>query len=234
MTHSTSLPCRGPGKEASAYQGRPDARAHEVGHYGHHASAEPRSVDRGRALASMRLILRGTHGTARFHGREPEDVADPGDRGVRRPMRPPGRAPRPTSRAAPAEGAPTGCRPGRPADGRGVRERIGRAPRRGRTGGARCHPGRREGPPGSGLATATAELAALVAFTAAEEAFAAVGYHNEGFVVAARNDHDKLLRLRPGRYALPPSKQAASRTPPTSRCGGGTRPIRPRGEVNMR
>ncbi len=50
------------------------------------------------------------------------------------------------------------------------------------------------------LATATAELAALEAFTAAEEAFTAVGYHNEDFVGAARNDYDKLLRLRLGRY----------------------------------
>ena len=51
-----------------------------------------------------------------------------------------------------------------------------------------------------GLATVTADLAALSAFTAAVEAFASVGYHNEDFVAAARTDYDTLVRLRLGHY----------------------------------
>ena len=51
-----------------------------------------------------------------------------------------------------------------------------------------------------GLATVTADLAALSAFTAAVEAFAAVGYHNDEFVAAARNDYQTLLHLGLGRY----------------------------------
>ena len=128
--------------------------------------------------------------------------------------------------------------------GRGVRYRIGRAPRRG---GIRCHRShprccgrtggergrhRRRGRGGErgggrwrltasreagknapfelktaevrkflgGLATVTADLAALNAFTAAVEAFASVGLHNEDFVAAARNDYDTLVHLQLGRY----------------------------------
>ena len=51
-----------------------------------------------------------------------------------------------------------------------------------------------------GLATVTSDLAALSAFTAAVEAFASVGYHNEDFVAAARNDYDTLVRLRLGHF----------------------------------
>lgn len=46
----------------------------------------------------------------------------------------------------------------------------------------------------------TADLADLAAFTAAADAFAAVGYHNEDFVNAALNDYGKLVHLRLGRY----------------------------------
>ena len=53
------------------------------------------------------------------------------------------------------------------------------------------------------LTHVTADLAALAAFTAAVEAFAAVGYHNEDFVNAALNDYDRLLRLKLGRYPEP-------------------------------
>ncbi|HEY2158124.1 MAG TPA: hypothetical protein VGH33_21020 [Isosphaeraceae bacterium] len=53
------------------------------------------------------------------------------------------------------------------------------------------------------LTGVTADLAALVAFTAAADAFVAVGYHNEGFVNAALNDYDRLLRLKLGRYPEP-------------------------------
>ena len=42
--------------------------------------------------------------------------------------------------------------------------------------------------------------AALSAFTAAVEAFASVGYHNEDFVAAARNDYDTLVRLELGHF----------------------------------
>ena len=49
-------------------------------------------------------------------------------------------------------------------------------------------------------ATVTSDLAALSAFTAAVDAFAAVGLHNEGFVAAARTDYDTLVRLRLGHY----------------------------------
>jgi hypothetical protein len=46
----------------------------------------------------------------------------------------------------------------------------------------------------------TADLAALNAFTAAVEAYDAVGYHNEEFVAAAVNDYNRLLRLELGSY----------------------------------
>jgi hypothetical protein len=54
--------------------------------------------------------------------------------------------------------------------------------------------------PLSRWAAVTADLAALSAFTAAVDAFASVGYHNDDFVAAARGDYDALVRLRPGRY----------------------------------
>jgi hypothetical protein len=53
------------------------------------------------------------------------------------------------------------------------------------------------------LTYATAELAALDAFTAAVNAFVAVGYRNEGFVDAALNDYQTLVRLNLGRYPEP-------------------------------
>ena len=53
------------------------------------------------------------------------------------------------------------------------------------------------------LTRVTADLAALAAFTAAADAFASVGYHNEDFVNAALNDYDRLLRLKLGRYPEP-------------------------------
>jgi hypothetical protein len=46
----------------------------------------------------------------------------------------------------------------------------------------------------------TVDLAALDAFTAAVEAYGAVGYYNEEFVAAALNDYDRLLRMSLGRY----------------------------------
>jgi hypothetical protein len=46
----------------------------------------------------------------------------------------------------------------------------------------------------------TADLVALAAFTAAAEAFDAVGLHNEVFVARALRDYDKLLELKLGRY----------------------------------
>ena len=53
------------------------------------------------------------------------------------------------------------------------------------------------------LADVTADLAALHAFTAAVEAYDAVGHHNEDYVAAALNDYDELLRLKLGRYPEP-------------------------------
>ena len=50
------------------------------------------------------------------------------------------------------------------------------------------------------LGAVTADLAALNAFSAAAEAYAAVGYHNEGFVAAALNDYNDLLVLELGTY----------------------------------
>jgi hypothetical protein len=50
------------------------------------------------------------------------------------------------------------------------------------------------------LAHVTADLAALNAFTAAAEAYGAVGLHNEGYVSAALHDYDELLRLQLGSY----------------------------------
>jgi hypothetical protein len=55
----------------------------------------------------------------------------------------------------------------------------------------------------SAIGHATVDLAALGAFTAAAEAFTAVGYDNEGFVAAALNDYDRLLRLKLGSYPNP-------------------------------
>ena len=55
------------------------------------------------------------------------------------------------------------------------------------------------------LTTVTADVAALDAFTAAAEAFAAVGYHNEAFVAAALSDYEKLLHLKLGHYPEPGS-----------------------------
>ncbi len=53
------------------------------------------------------------------------------------------------------------------------------------------------------LGHVTDDLAALAAFTAAAEAFDAVGLHNEDFVAAALRDYDKLLDLKLGRYPEP-------------------------------
>ncbi|HEY2157632.1 MAG TPA: hypothetical protein VGH33_18530 [Isosphaeraceae bacterium] len=53
------------------------------------------------------------------------------------------------------------------------------------------------------LAHVTADLAALDAFTAAVDAYDAIGYRNEEFVAAALNDYDRLLRLKLGRYPEP-------------------------------
>jgi hypothetical protein len=53
------------------------------------------------------------------------------------------------------------------------------------------------------LTQVTADLATLSAFTAASDAFASVGYHNEDFVGAALNDYENLLRLKPGHYPDP-------------------------------
>ena len=50
------------------------------------------------------------------------------------------------------------------------------------------------------LEHATADLAALDAFTAAAEAFRSVGYHNEAFVAAALGDYDRLILLKLGSY----------------------------------
>jgi hypothetical protein len=53
------------------------------------------------------------------------------------------------------------------------------------------------------LAHATADLAALNAFTAAAEAYNAVGLHNERYVSSALDDYDTLLRLQLGSYPEP-------------------------------
>jgi hypothetical protein len=50
------------------------------------------------------------------------------------------------------------------------------------------------------LASVTADLAAFEAFTAAVRANDAIGYSNEEFVAAARDDYNKLLGLDLGRY----------------------------------
>jgi hypothetical protein len=50
------------------------------------------------------------------------------------------------------------------------------------------------------LTHVTADIAALNAFTAASEAFVAVGYRNEDFVDAALRDYHTLVRLNLGRY----------------------------------
>lgn len=49
----------------------------------------------------------------------------------------------------------------------------------------------------------TVDRAALDAFTAAADAYSAVGYENEDFVAAALKDYNRLLQLRLGRYAEP-------------------------------
>jgi hypothetical protein len=51
-----------------------------------------------------------------------------------------------------------------------------------------------------GVEDVTAELAALNALTAAEDANVSIGYHNEGFLDAARSDYNQLIRLKAGRY----------------------------------
>jgi uncharacterized protein (UPF0147 family) len=53
------------------------------------------------------------------------------------------------------------------------------------------------------LERSTVDLTALSAYTAAVDAFDAVGINNEGFVGPALNDFDKLLRLQLGRYPQP-------------------------------
>ena len=50
------------------------------------------------------------------------------------------------------------------------------------------------------LTHVTADLAAMNAFTAAAEAFVAVGYRNEHFVDSALSDYRKLVGLNLGRY----------------------------------
>jgi hypothetical protein len=55
----------------------------------------------------------------------------------------------------------------------------------------------------SGLGHSLLELAALSAYTAADEAYDAVGIENEGFVAPVLNDFDKLVRLKLGRYPEP-------------------------------
>ena len=56
-------------------------------------------------------------------------TAAAGDRRVRRPLRPQGRAPRAAARGRPAEGGPSGRHRGRPRYGRGLRGGGGRGPR---------------------------------------------------------------------------------------------------------
>jgi hypothetical protein len=53
------------------------------------------------------------------------------------------------------------------------------------------------------LAHVTADLATMNALTAAVDAFESVGYHNNGFVEAALNDYNELVRLKLGRYPEP-------------------------------
>jgi hypothetical protein len=53
------------------------------------------------------------------------------------------------------------------------------------------------------LESTTADLAAMSAFTAAAEAYDAVGLDNKDFVGASLNDYDKLIRLGLGRYPDP-------------------------------
>jgi hypothetical protein len=53
------------------------------------------------------------------------------------------------------------------------------------------------------LESTTAELAATSAFTAAAEAFDAVGLENNDFVAASLNDFDHLRRLNLGRFPEP-------------------------------
>ena len=77
----------------------------------------------------------------------------------------------------------------------GSREAEKGAPREERTAEARKFLG--------ALAHVTADLAALNAFTAAAEAYDAIGLHNEGYVAAALHDYDELLRLKLGCYPEP-------------------------------
>jgi hypothetical protein len=53
------------------------------------------------------------------------------------------------------------------------------------------------------LRHATVDLAAMSAFTAAVEAYDAVGLNNKDFVGASLNDYDALIRLRLGDYPQP-------------------------------
>lgn len=55
------------------------------------------------------------------------------------------------------------------------------------------------------LSVATADIAALNAFSAALEAYEAVGYHSKEFVTAARKDYETLIRLDLGDYPEPGS-----------------------------
>jgi hypothetical protein len=55
----------------------------------------------------------------------------------------------------------------------------------------------------SALGQSTLDLAAFSAYTAAAEAYDAVGLDNEAFVAAALNDYDRLSRLNLGRYPQP-------------------------------
>src|SRR5262249_61287483 len=54
--------------------------------------------------------------------------------------------------------------------------------------------------PFGGSPRSTADIAALNAFSAALDAYQAVGLQNQNFVAAALDDYDRLLRLKLGRY----------------------------------
>jgi hypothetical protein len=54
-----------------------------------------------------------------------------------------------------------------------------------------------------GLEHSLVDVVALSAYTAAAEAYDAVGIHNEGFVGPSLNDFDKLITLKLGRYPEP-------------------------------
>jgi hypothetical protein len=71
-------------------------------------------------------------------------------------------------------------------------EREGDRPREMRTTDARKFLG--------GLSRQQADVAALNAFTAAVDAYSAIGLNNEAFVAAALRDYDKLLHLKLGHF----------------------------------